>query len=107
MCSPSPASLYRGERVHDPFADIRFKYVERNRAAAQHSVMECLDVEILAEPEFAAFAQFQNFQLADFVSQSLARPGNVAIDLIYDVMIEWVMSLASLYPVGAVSLLSV
>src|SRR5210317_1971820 len=48
--------------------------------------MERLDVEVFAEPEFTAFAQFQDFQLADFVSQRLARPGNVTVDFIDDVM---------------------
>src|SRR4029077_18928760 len=65
----------------DPGGDARIEYIERERAAIQNFVVKCPDVIFAAELGARAVAQFQNFELAEFVRKGLRGNGDVAISL--------------------------
>src|SRR5215469_10916267 len=70
-------ALLRG----DPRVDARVKHVERQRAAAQHFVMEAANVELPAQLFPGPLAQLKDLQLAELIAQGLRRPGHVAVSL--------------------------
>src|SRR2546425_12912591 len=70
----------RRRRSGDVLLDLELKELQRQGAVAQDGVVEIANVELVPELLLGFFAQLQNFALAHLVRQSLARPGNVAID---------------------------
>ena len=83
---PAPATV-DGARGHLllPVGDVAVEHVERHCAAAEHDVVESPDVELPAEILRRPGAQLLDLELADLVGQRLARPGDVAVDLVRDV----------------------
>src|SRR5208337_358946 len=69
----------------NPAADFRVQHVERKRTVPQHFIVENADVKLVAEfpPRFVS--QFQDLQLSQLISQRLAWPRDVAVDLALDV----------------------
>ncbi len=55
--------------------------VQRHRAAVDHFIVECLDVELGAELRFGFIAQLANSQLPHLICQRLPRPRDVAVGL--------------------------
>jgi hypothetical protein len=45
------------------------------------------DVEVFAQLYLGTGPYLQDFKLTNLVGQRLARPGNVAVDLVYDVVL--------------------
>src|SRR5688572_3051407 len=76
-----------GGLLGDPGIDVALQHRQRQRARAEHHVVEGADVEALAELGGRARAQLLDLQLADLVGQRLARPGDVAVDLVDDVVL--------------------
>ena len=64
---------------------VGFEHVERDRAAAEHHVVERADVEPVAQLVRRFAAQLLDLQFADLVRQRLARVADVAVDFIDDV----------------------
>ena len=57
------------------------EHVKRQCPAVEHLVVEGADVELVAERFLRAGAELEDLELADLVGQSLAGPGDVAVDL--------------------------
>src|SRR5438876_8554611 len=77
---------YRQAMTCDPLADASCEEVERNRAGAEHYVMEVAQIEAGAKRLFSLAAKLPHFQLTDLVGHGLAGPGDVAVDFVYDVV---------------------
>lgn len=75
------ASLFAHPAVDDGFEDV-----EGDRPRAEEDVVEGLDVEAISQAILRPPAQFGVAELADLVRQRLPRPGDVAVDLVDDVM---------------------
>ena len=73
--------------VADPAVHPLLQQVEGQGPGAQQLVMKCTDIEVLAEFDFGAAAQLQDLELPDLVRKRLARPENVAVDLVDDVVL--------------------
>src|SRR2546425_761408 len=73
----------------DPFAHAGGEEVERNRAGAEHHVVEVDQVEAGAKRPFGLAAELPHLQLPDLVGHGLAGPCDVAVNLVYDVM--WIL----------------
>src|SRR5690606_8401428 len=71
----------------DPRIDVLLERRERHRACLEHRIVEIAQVEAGAERATRALAQFQDPELADLVGQGLARGGDVAVDLVDDVLL--------------------
>src|SRR5690606_2637014 len=69
----------------DPRTHFRFQHIQRDRAVAQHRVVEGADVEAGAEFAFGALAQGADAELADLVAQRLRGPADVAVHLGLDI----------------------
>jgi len=65
----------------DPGIDALLEDVHRKGTIAENFVVESADVELVAELILGVLAETENFQLADFVAESLTGPDNVAIGL--------------------------
>ena len=70
----------------DPFVDELLQHIQRDRALAEDDVVELAEVE-RAELFLGPPAQLLDLQLADLVGQGLAGPGDVAVDLVDDVVL--------------------
>src|SRR5208337_3705308 len=71
----------------DPFVDLRFQQVERQRALVEHRVMKGAQIEFRSQLLLRAFPQFENFHLAHLVGERLRRPRYVTIDFSIDVLV--------------------
>src|SRR5687768_16127018 len=67
-----PTGLLCDPRLHPVAQDL-----QRQRAAQQELVMKCANVEALTQGRLRFLAQRPEAQLADLVSERLARPGDV------------------------------
>ena len=72
-------SFCRPGLLRDPRVDPLIEHVERQCARIDHLVVKRANVELVAQRLLGAVAQFQDFQLADFVGQRLAGYRDVAI----------------------------
>src|SRR5690606_32027763 len=70
----------------DPILYPLFEHIERNRTAEQDEIVECANVEALAEATLRLIAQGPQPQLADLVCKRLRRPGDITLELGLDVM---------------------
>ncbi|EEF25620.1 conserved hypothetical protein [Ricinus communis] len=64
-----------------PAPERRVGHIHRQRAGAQHLVVEGADVEAVSQFLAGVVAQFKDLQLADLVTQGLSRPDDVAVGL--------------------------
>ncbi|GIR69535.1 MAG: hypothetical protein CM15mP74_07860 [Halieaceae bacterium] len=76
-CSGPSGQLDASQSIHPVFEHIQWQC-----PGAEQFVMKVADVEGVAECCLGLTPQFQHLQLADFVSQRLSRPANVAINFI-------------------------
>src|SRR5271170_7614960 len=63
----------------NPAVRARVEQVKRESAAVQHFVVEGAEVELCTQLLPRAFAQFDELELPDLVTQGLGRPGDVAV----------------------------
>src|SRR5262245_24748367 len=64
----------------DPVVDAPLEDRQRQRAAAEHHVVEAANVEALAERGLRARAQLEDLEHADLVARGLARHHDVTAD---------------------------
>src|SRR5262245_9321896 len=72
-------------RTADPTVDLRAQDGQRHGAVLEHAVVEEGVAEGRAHLGAGRVAQGQDLALAELVGQGLARPGDVAVDLVLDV----------------------
>src|SRR6266850_3607071 len=84
--SKAKAASFFLEALH-PCLDPCFEDIQRQRAVIQDLVVELADVELWPKFFGRIGAEFFQLQFADFVSQRLARPDDVAVDLDGDVVL--------------------
>src|SRR5262249_51861747 len=89
--SPPRIAAFRGMRlfIRDPLIDIALQKVQRQCSRAEYDVMEFFEVELRAQFLARAGTELMNLQLAHFVRQGLAWPGDVAVDLVHDVELRF------------------
>src|SRR4026207_2359325 len=64
----------------NPTLDLRAKHTERNGPILEDAIVECLDVELVAQLGTSFFAQPHDLGAADHVGRRLARPGDIPVD---------------------------
>jgi hypothetical protein len=69
----------------NPGVDAVIQYVERKGTCVENLVVEVAEVEFVTESFLGAVAEFKDLQLANFVSESLAGPSDVAINFSLDI----------------------
>ncbi len=82
---PGVATRKSCRAVH-PFVDQVAQDRQRDEAGTEDDVVEVLDVELRAEAGLRRLAQSEDLPLADLVGQGLARPADVPVDLVLDVV---------------------
>src|SRR6185369_699550 len=82
---PAPR-LARGD-LRDPIGDAVAQGWQADRPRAEDGVVEGLDLELRAEPLPRVRAKGQDLELPDLVGERLARPDDVAVDLVDDVVV--------------------
>ncbi len=82
ICEGSSCSSFD---IGDPFVDDFFEDVEGDGAVEEDGVVKGADVETGAELFFGAFSELLDFEFANFVSECLAGPCDVAVDFVDDV----------------------
>src|SRR5262245_38003537 len=85
IARPLRAALMRSASRLDPAIDFALEDLQRHRAVAQDLAVKITDVEAGAELGFGPAAQRPDAQIAHLVAERLARPGDVALDLGFDV----------------------
>src|SRR5713226_468391 len=69
----------------DPALDLGMQDIQRQGAAADHLIVKCAQVELVAQLLASFLAQAQNFQLSQLVRQSLSGPRDVAVHFGLDI----------------------
>src|SRR5581483_10673463 len=78
VCSSVTAPL----RGREPGVDAALQHVERQRARAEHDLVEGAQIEALPELLAGAVAQRENLELSELVRARLAGVRDVAVDLV-------------------------
>src|SRR5215469_2434975 len=65
--------------LRDPLIGTRLQHVQRERAAIQHLIVELAQIELWPQLFLGALPQLAEFQLTEFVAESLGGPGDVAV----------------------------
>src|SRR5271170_3789017 len=65
--------------IRDPLSDSLFEYIHWQCACVQHFIVESSKIKFVSKLILGILAQFENFELANFVAQSLGRRGDVAV----------------------------
>src|SRR6266853_1932584 len=71
----------------DPAVHLLFKHVQGDSAMAQDDIVKLPDVKARSKLLFGPGAQFTDFELSHFVTESLAGPHDVTIDFNDDVLV--------------------
>src|SRR3546814_9221938 len=71
-------TLFRS--LADPFVDARFEQRQRQRATAEHAVVEASEVVAIAKHGLRTVAQFDEFELAHLIGAGLPRRDDIALD---------------------------
>src|SRR5690606_30744702 len=71
----------------DPGVDLLLEHRQRHRPEREDGVVEGAQVELRSEYLLRARAQFDDADLAELVTQRLAGPGDVAVDLGLDLVL--------------------
>src|SRR2546429_1114787 len=76
------------QRLHDVSVDRRAEGLQGHRAVLEDRVVEGAKIEPRTEPLFRVGAEPPDLELADLVGERLSRPGDVAVHLVYDVVLR-------------------
>src|SRR5947207_3172766 len=82
----SPRSAAGAADLFDPRLDLRAQHGQAHGSGAEERVVEAAQIEAGAEARLRVGAKAADFELAELVGQRLRGPGDVAIDLVDDVL---------------------